>query len=181
MSMNTMSLVMRLVVFTLFLSLTTGCGSVFIAGGPSLDSGTIEVSGTETGVGGQGEIGFMKESTGEGFAAYLSAGVLGYESPGDADPILLAQLEGRYRGILGSSSGAARLYYALGAGGGVLAVAGPRAGVITLHGELGVELGNGPVLVTLGLRERPALLIGSSTDFLNSLQLYLGLGFGAAR
>jgi hypothetical protein len=159
------------------LVLLSGCAGAYLAGGPSIDSGTYDVTGVKTGTGVQVELGFQSKEDGTGAGGYLSSGLMGYSSPGDGDPIYQTLLEFRYRGFLGDPTRRIRPFYALGLGSGVFFVAGPRGGALTLHGELGLELGRGSRAVTLSIRERPALYESGSRDFMNSVQIFLGLGF----
>jgi hypothetical protein len=157
--------------------ISAGCARIFIAGGPSVDSGTFDVSGVKTGAGGQLEVGFQANGDGSGFGGYLSSGLIGYSSPGDGDPIYQTLLEARYRQVWGQPTKEMRPFYSLGIGSGVFYVAGPRGAAVTMHSELGVELRTGSTTLALCVRERPALFLSGSPDFLNSLQVFLGLGF----
>jgi hypothetical protein len=164
--------------FFALLSLTSGCASVFVAGGPSLDS----IGGDlETSIGPQIEAGFQNDRDGRGLGGYLSLGLIGYPDSGDGDPILLGTMEARYRHLWGSEAQAIRPFFSLGAGAGFASVlAGsltPSAGVLPVHGELGGQYKKGRTVVSLSVRERPALLVAGSVSFLNSLQVSFGVGW----
>lgn len=159
---------------------TSACSSVLVRGAPTFDAGTLAVSGVETGIGGQIEIiGYTgPNATGPGVGAALA--VVGYSSAGDADPIFLTTLEGRYRRGLRTSP-STQWYGELGTGVGLAWIAGSvDAAAIPVQAEAGFRDPDGGLLWSVGLRERATVLIGSGSppvDFLNSIQLIAGLGF----
>ena len=163
---------------------TSACSSVLVRGAPTFDAGTFAVSGVETGIGGQIEIiGYTgPNATGPGVGATLA--VAGYNSDGDADPIFLTTLEGRYR--RGFRTRPSRQWYGeLGTGLGVAWGAGSvDAAAIPVQVEAGLRNPDGGLLWSVGLRERATVLIGTGSpplDLLNSIQLVAGLGFRLGR
>lgn len=156
------------------------CRSVAVRGGPTWDAGTVGVSGTESGVGAQGEvIAFQGPwATGTGFGPALS--VVGYSSAGDADPIAVTSFEIRLRRELGSEDGRG-LYWELGSGLGAAWTPTLNRAVVPLHGELGLQARIGGGIVSVGVRERILGMGGSGSpplDVLNSVQAVVSLGFG---
>jgi hypothetical protein len=173
-----------LLAITLGALATSACSSVLVRAAPTFDAGTFEVSGVETGIGGQIEmIGYTgPNATGPGVGAAIA--VAGYSSAGDADPIFLTTLEGRYRRGLRTNP-SAQWYGELGTGLGLAWGAGSvDAAAIPVQAEVGLRDPDGGLLWSLGLRERATLLIGSGSpplDLLNSIQLVAGLGFRLGR
>jgi hypothetical protein len=163
--------------FSLMLLGCTGCAGAFVAGGPSVDSGTVAVSGVTTGVGGQVEVGRFWPSTGPEWGVALGGAVAGFRSEGDADPILVASLEARHRSWFNHGD-STRSFFEAGVGPIVTFIAGPQQGGVVAHLALGLE-GGGSTRWSIALRERPALLYGRQSEFYNSVQALFGLQFGS--
>jgi hypothetical protein len=160
-----------------------GCSSAFVRGAAGYDAGTLGVSGVETGFGGQIEaVGYTaKRSASYGLGAALE--IAGFSTGGDADPIAFTTLEGRYRRPFEppQESGA---YWELGSGAGLAWAPDIQRAVLPLQGELGLQTRMGSAMLSVGLRERFLVLVGSGSpawDAFNSVQLVAGLGFGAGR
>lgn len=162
--------------------LLTGCSSVTTRGGPTWDAGTVGVSGTEAGVGGHAELLGFRGPASKGFGLGPALGLAGYSSSGDADPIAFTTIEGRWRGEFGAEDGRGATWE-LGSGiGGAWTPTLNRA-VVPLQAGVGWQLRAGGTHLSVGLRERILAMVGSGsppTDVLSSLQLVLGLGFGAS-
>lgn len=156
------------------LPLLAGCASVLVGGALGFDAGTVAVSGVETGWGAQVEVlGFDRAAR---FGAGPSLQVGGYPTAGDADPVWVTAVEGRWR--LAAFAGRAGFVEA-GAGLGAGWSPSLRHVAVPLQLEVGAEtqLRRG-FRARVGVRERFVGLIGSGSppgDLLNSLQLTAGL------
>jgi hypothetical protein len=161
---------------TLLLLGTTACGGVFSAGGPTLDVGTLAVSGLQGGVGGHLEVGRLWPGERLALGAALTGALAGYSSAGDADPVFFTGLEVRARHPLGPDGKAVRPFLEVGGGPVVAWVAGPRAGGLVAHLALGFQGGRHGLPWWIALRARPAGLVGSGqAEFFGSMQLSFGL------
>jgi hypothetical protein len=80
---------------------TAACSGAFVAAGPSLDMGTLAVSGLQGGVGGQLELGKLWKRERSALSAALTGAIAGYSSAADADPVFFTGLEIRARRELG--------------------------------------------------------------------------------
>lgn len=162
--------------------LLAGCGSVATRAGPTWDAGTVGVGGVESGVGGHAELVGYRGPASRGFGLGPALGLAGYSSSGDADPIAFTTFEGRWRGEFGREDGRGATWE-LGSGiGGAWTPTLNRA-VVPLHAGVGWQLRAGGTHLSVELRERVLAMVGSGsppTDVLSSLQLVLGLGFGAS-
>ena len=147
----------------------------------SHDVGSPFVSGTESGTGGGA---FVRGSVGGDevewqFGAELD--IAGYTGEGDSDPI--AQLTGNVarRAWLGRRDASTRGFWSLGAGAGIVAIAGSAA-AFPLQLKLGVALGRGQsVGVELAAVERLTLVVKEgdpAVEPINGLGLELAIRFG---
>lgn len=152
------------------------CNSAFFAAGPTLDAGTLGVSGVETGIGAHAEAGLTQEHEGGSVGAGLAGTLSGFSSEGDTDPIFFTSLEARYRRYGGTPDRGVRPFYGVGGGPVMAWVAGPRKGGLVLNLEIGLRGGRG-LEWWLGLRERPVGMIGGQAEFFNSVQLIAALGW----
>lgn len=159
----------------------SGCASVFVAAGPSLDVASVEIHDRRANLGQHLEVGFQDGADGSGLGGALHLGLVGYPDSGDGDPILQTMVEARYRRLSGLESRAIRPFYAVGAGAGVFSVlAGsvdPAGAVLSVHGEVGAQYTGRRVLLYVSAREQPALWVAGGGAFVNSLQLVVGLGY----
>lgn len=171
----------RLVVLLAAWWLTSGCASIFLAGGPSLDVGSVEIHDRRANVGQHLAVGFQDGADGSGLGGALHLGLVGYPDSGDGDPILQTVADVGYRHLWGHASNSIRPFHAFGAGAGVFSVlAGavdPNGAVVHAYAELGAQYTGRRLILYLAARERPALWVGSGAVFLNSLQVSVGVGY----
>jgi hypothetical protein len=159
----------------------SGCGAVMVATGASHDAGTFAVPGVETGIGGQIEV--IRYPRGHDVAVGLGASLelAGHRTGNDADPLLLTTFEARYRRPFHAIAGSGP-YWEFGGGGGIAWSAGIQAAAVPLQAEIGVQRRVGSLLLSVGARERFVGIVGRGSpplDALNSLQLLIGVRFGA--
>jgi hypothetical protein len=165
----------------LVLPTLSGCRSVMVAGGPGFDAGTFAVPGIERGIGGQVEVIRYPTSGEAGVGLGPVFELAGHTTPNDADPLVLTTFELRYRRSFGATV-ASGPYWEVGGGGGIVWSAGVRAAAVPAQAEVGVQRRVGSLLLSVGARERFVGLIGTGSpawDALNSLQLVVGVRFGA--
>lgn len=158
----------------------SACASTFVGAGPGWDAGTLGVSGVDTGIGVHLEaVGYAgEEATGLGLGPAVQ--LAGYDTDGDADPIAFTTLEARYRRRFGTPRRAGP-YWELGSGAGVAWAPGVQRAAVPFQGEIGVQTLAGRALLSLGVRERFLLLIGTGSppfDAFNSVQLIGRIGWG---
>jgi hypothetical protein len=159
----------------LVLPSATACTSFLVGGGPSYDAGTLGVSGIETGMGGFGEVIVYTASSAMGFGFGPSLQIAGFNTDGDADPIVFTNMETRFRKPFRESPGI-RAFWEYGSGLGLAWAPSIQRVVLPLHGEVGLQTRSGAWAVGLGIRERILALIGIGSppfDAFNSLQLVL--------
>lgn len=153
--------------------------SASVAGTLSFDAGTKFVSGVQKGTG--GGLGLriaFGDDRGE-WTLGADADLAGFTGEADGDPIL--QLTGSLsrRGYI-EAEGAGRPFWFVGAGAGIMGIAGPGA-AFPLKAGLGVALGRGAGL-DLALFNRFTLVYGEGDpawDFINSIGVELSLRFGS--
>jgi hypothetical protein len=166
-------LVSRLTSLLLLLG-SSACSGAFVAAGPSLDTGTLAVSGLQGGVGAHLEVGKLWSKERSALGAALTGAIAGYSSAADADPVFFTGLEIRARQNLGQDR-ALQPFLELGGGPVVAWVAGPRAGGLVAHLALGLEGGRYGLPWWVALRARPAGLVDGQAEFFGSMQLSFGL------
>jgi hypothetical protein len=165
---------MRLPIILLLLG-SAACSGAFVAAGPSLDMGTLTVSGLQGGVGGHLELGKLWKKEPTALGAALTGAIAGYSSAGDADPVFFAALEFRARRRLGPDR-ALQQFLEVGGGPVVAWVAGPRAGGLAAHLSVGFQGRRRGLPWWVALRARPAGLVGDGqAEFFGSMQLSFGL------
>jgi hypothetical protein len=153
----------------------SACSGAFVAAGPSLDMGTLAVSGLQGGVGGHLELGKLWQRDQSTLGAALTGAIAGYSSTADADPVFFTGLEIRSRRNL-SPDRAVRPFVEAGGGPVVAWVAGPQAGGLVAHLALGFQAGEGGLPWWVAVRVRPAGLVGGDqAEFFGSAQLGFGL------
>ena len=152
-----------------------------VAAGPSYDAGTFAVPGIETGIGGQIEVIRYPQAHDVGVGLGASLELAGHRTGNDADPLLLTTFEARYRRPFQAMAESGP-YWELGGGGGIAWSAGVQAAAIPVQADIGVQRRVGSLLLSVEVRERfVGVLSGGSPplDVLNSLQLLIGVRFGA--
>jgi hypothetical protein len=169
----------------LYLSLLTAsllpglgaCTGTFVAAGPTVDVGTLAVSGLQGGIGGHLEIGKLWERERFALGAAVTGAVAGYSSAADGDPVFFTGVEVRSRRWLGHEGPAVRPFLEMGAGPVIAWVAGPRAGGLVAHLGAGFQGGRPDLQWWVALRARPMGLVGGQVEFFGSTQMALGLAF----
>ncbi len=157
----------------------SGCGAVMVAAGPSYDAGTFAVPGIETGIGGQIEVIRYADDSRVGMGA--SVELAGHRTGNDADPLFLTTFEARYRRPFEAMAESGP-YWELGGGGGIAWSAGVQGAAIPVQAEIGVQRRVGSLLLSVAVRERVVGVLSTGSppvDVLNSLQLLIGVRFGA--
>lgn len=159
----------------------SGCGAVMVAAGPSYDAGTFAVPGIETGLGGQIEVIRYPRAPDVGVGLGASFELAGHRTGNDADPLFFTTFEARSRRPFQAMAESGP-YWELGGGGGLVWSAGVQAAAIPVQAGIGVQRRLGSVLLSVEVRERFVAVVGSGSpplDALNSLQLLIGVRFGA--
>lgn len=160
---------------------STGCGGGFVAAGPTLDAGTLGVTGLESGVGGHSEAGTLWEREDYSLGVAVTGALAGYQGEGDGDPLFFTSAEARYRRALGQPRASSRPFVEAGCGPVLAWMAGPRQGGLSLHCAVGIEGGGESLRWWIALRERPTGLFGRQAEFFNSAQVVFGLTMPRSR
>ena len=135
----------------------------------------------ETGLGGQIEVIRYPRAPDVGMGLGASFELAGHRAGNDADPLFFTTFEARYRRPFQAMAENGP-YWELGGGGGLAWSAGVQAAAIPVQAGIGVQRRLGSVLLSVEVRERfvGVLSTGSPAfDVLNSLQLLIGVRFGA--
>ena len=152
--------------------------SVSVAGRVSFDAGTVFVPGVAKGIG--GGVGLrvaFGDNRGE-WVLGVDGDIAGFVGAGDGDPIL--QLAGSFsrRGFFGDDGGTRR-FWVVGAGAGLVGIAGPGT-AFPLKVGLGVALGERGGLDVMVFNRFTSIYGGGDPafDFINSTGVELALRLG---
>jgi hypothetical protein len=155
--------------------------SLSLAARVNRDVGTVFVSGTESGPG--GGIGVRLSFGDDDVRWEPEAGLdlAGYSGQGDGDPIVMGTVMVSRRAFFSSDDTGARPWWSIGAGAGMVAIAGAAAG-FPVRVALGVSLApRSPVGLEASVFNRFTLTSKSgdpSTEYINSTGVELAVRFG---